>query len=147
MCIRYPSYDITMTGHSLGGAIASLAALDAIKPGGYLSNLRHPSQINLYTMGAPRVGNRVVASIVNDAGFGQVYRVVNYSDPVPHLVSFVLDVNLFSSHLRLWDIDIIEKRFSWIDLGPHGIAMTISTEVKIDIVQIDYHPWLPLKRI
>lgn len=44
-------YRLTFTGHSLGGALASLAALRVV-----LENLKASKQIKLYTFGQPRVG-------------------------------------------------------------------------------------------
>jgi predicted lipase len=49
---RYQGFTVTFTGHSLGGALASLAALRTV-----LERLRDSSQIKLYTFGQPRVGN------------------------------------------------------------------------------------------
>lgn len=46
---KYPQGEILITGHSLGGAIAALTAVDVTKLG-YKVN-------NFYTYGAPRVGN------------------------------------------------------------------------------------------
>lgn len=50
---QYPDYSLTITGHSLGGAIATIAALDL-----QYNITQHTGQaIALYTFGAPRVGN------------------------------------------------------------------------------------------
>jgi predicted lipase len=43
---------VTFTGHSLGGALASLSALRTA-----LEKLRPSNMIKLYTFGQPRVGN------------------------------------------------------------------------------------------
>jgi hypothetical protein len=45
-------YDLIFTGHSLGGALASLAAAQTRVEG-----LRRSEQITLYTFGQPRIGN------------------------------------------------------------------------------------------
>lgn len=45
-------YNVTFTGHSLGGAAASLASIATV-----LRKHRNSSQVNLYTLGQPRVGN------------------------------------------------------------------------------------------
>lgn len=71
-----PSYAIVATGHSLGGAIATLAAAYLRKIGGY--------KVDLYTYGAPRVGNEAFASFVT-AQPGAEYRVTHADDPVPRL--------------------------------------------------------------
>ncbi len=66
---RLAGRTVTFTGHSLGGALATIAAA------------RHERTRAVYTFGSPRVG---------DSAFGEhlrapVYRVVNNTDLVPHL--------------------------------------------------------------
>ena len=46
----YPEYEVIFTGHSLGGAVANLAAFD-------FANARHYRSFRLYTFGQPRVGD------------------------------------------------------------------------------------------
>lgn len=62
---------IIMTGHSLGGALATLAAA------------RVRSSL-LYSFGAPRIGNRAFAFALDREG-ERLHRYVNYRDPVPSL--------------------------------------------------------------
>lgn len=62
---------IFITGHSLGGALATLCT--AHLSGGGLSAC--------YIFGAPRVGNKRFSSSLRTP----VYRVVNHGDPVPHV--------------------------------------------------------------
>lgn len=74
------SGSLTVTGHSLGGAIATLAALDLVHNGYTVEHL--------YTFGAPRVGNpqfATFAEYVSNSTLMDVYRVVHYADVVPHL--------------------------------------------------------------
>jgi len=70
---------LSIVGHSLGGAVALLAAWD----------LSPMSQIGrVYTYGQPRVGNAAFAAAVDArlASYGVAhYRVVDYKDAVPHL--------------------------------------------------------------
>lgn len=62
-------------GHSLGGAVASLAADWVAR------NLKHPTQ--LYTFGAPRVGTDwFVKSTTSAVGSLNIYRVYHKTDPV-----------------------------------------------------------------
>ncbi len=86
---KYYSAKLLITGHSLGGAIATLSALDAMdmlgKPIDYF-----------YTFGSPRVGNDAFADYINqklqlskNAFLGlNTYkaRITHYRDPVPHLL-------------------------------------------------------------
>lgn len=67
---------ICFTGHSLGGALATLASLD------FRSMLSDEVEVVNYTFGAPRVGNPSIAFDYN----GQIpnsFRLVNEGDPVP----------------------------------------------------------------
>ncbi|RYN16370.1 hypothetical protein AA0112_g12532 [Alternaria arborescens] len=73
---QYPSYKIVATGHSLGGALASLAA-------GYLRSTG--VTVDLYTYGAPKIGLAGVSNYITATGKGETYRVTHKNDPVPKL--------------------------------------------------------------
>ncbi|KAK7197888.1 lipase [Novymonas esmeraldas] len=79
-----PGYQVLVTGHSLGGAMAMLAAVDLQEQ---FNKMWAPQQpVVLYTFGAPRVGNPAFAKWA--AGLlakGPHYRVTHARDPVPHL--------------------------------------------------------------
>lgn len=71
---KYPGVAIYITGHSLGGALASVAATELLATFG---------QVDLvYTTGQPRVGNSYYAQHVTN-NF-QFFRLVHYADLVPH---------------------------------------------------------------
>lgn len=68
----------SVTGHSLGGAIAVHAALDLVS-----INLKVDT---LYTYGAPRVGDKKFAEwFVDFSKIKSIYRITHARDPVPHL--------------------------------------------------------------
>ncbi|WP_372661572.1 lipase family protein [Cohnella sp.] len=69
--------DLIITGHSLGGALAALCAVDVAGN----SEFSNP---NLYTYGAPRVGDPIFAKVFSNT-VGQSYRVNNRFDVVPQL--------------------------------------------------------------
>ncbi|KAK9476064.1 Alpha/Beta hydrolase protein [Lipomyces japonicus] len=72
----YPDYEVVITGHSLGGAIAILFGVDAVLKG------YHPKVV---TYGQPRVGNSEFASWVDDRFFDwpeKLLRVTHRNDPV-----------------------------------------------------------------
>ena len=78
---KHPSASILVTGHSLGGALATLAALH-LK--GKLSNFKNA--FHFYTFGSPRVGNFFFSNHLNTVFSNGAYsRVTHYDDPVPHL--------------------------------------------------------------
>ena len=65
-----------MVGHSLGGAIATLAAADLKKRG---------TPADLYTYGAPRIGGTATSNFITNQGLGSISRVTHLNDPVPRL--------------------------------------------------------------
>jgi hypothetical protein len=67
-----------VVGHSLGGAVATLAAA-YLRAGGI------PTE--LYTYGAPRVGNEEFANFVSRQAGGH-YRITHGADPVPKVPPF-----------------------------------------------------------
>mmetsp|Transcript_19692 Transcript_19692/g.33758 ORF Transcript_19692/g.33758 Transcript_19692/m.33758 type:complete len:703 (-) Transcript_19692:709-2817(-) len=75
---QYPSFKLYVTGHSRGGAKATLCALHLALAG--ISG----EQIYLYTFGSPRVGNQAFAREVNSR-LVYNFRVVNNYDLVPAL--------------------------------------------------------------
>ncbi|CAM1507920.1 Fc.00g047680.m01.CDS01 [Cosmosporella sp. VM-42] len=74
-----PSFKIISTGHSLGGAVATLAAAYLRKDG---------NAVDLFTYGSPRVGNNVFANFVTNQA-GAEFRVTHGDDPVPRLPPIV----------------------------------------------------------
>lgn len=71
------STNIVVVGHSLGGALATLCAHD-------LAGLGSPPT-EVFTFGAPRVGNRTFARDLNAKLRDNFFRIVNQRDPVPHV--------------------------------------------------------------
>ncbi|GMR39301.1 hypothetical protein PMAYCL1PPCAC_09496, partial [Pristionchus mayeri] len=78
LVMTYNGYDMWITGHSLGGALASLASAHIVSLDWYNSN-----KIFLYTFGQPRVGDQKYAN-VHDSFVPSEYRVVHDRDIVAH---------------------------------------------------------------
>ncbi|KAK5315595.1 hypothetical protein LTR70_006679 [Exophiala xenobiotica] len=78
---NHPDYSIIFTGHSLGGAIATIAAAD-LRQQGY--------NVALYTYGSPMVGNPAFANFVTGQNGGN-YRVTHAADAVPKLPGYLLN--------------------------------------------------------
>lgn len=74
-----PSYKFVVTGHSLGGAVAHLAAA-------YLR--REGYNCDLYTYGSPRVGNKSFATFLSNQQ-GSEFRITHEDDPIPRLPPIV----------------------------------------------------------
>ncbi|PZO19387.1 MAG: hypothetical protein DCF25_08725 [Leptolyngbya foveolarum] len=66
-----------ITGHSLGGALATIAAA-ALSDNGV-------DVAGVYTFGQPRVGDRLFVRQLNEHVNGRVFRFVNNNDIVPHV--------------------------------------------------------------
>lgn len=76
---RFPSYRVVVTGHSLGGALATLTAAAIART----DNVQ-PSDIRLVTFGQPRVGNEYFSSYLANK-LPAIFRYTHLRDPVPHL--------------------------------------------------------------
>ncbi|PFH46768.1 hypothetical protein AMATHDRAFT_77517 [Amanita thiersii Skay4041] len=75
----HPDYAIATVGHSLGGSLATLAAVTL--------KLKLPgSKVRTYSYGAPRTGNKEFAEFVNRHFGGNSFRVVHTSDGVPTII-------------------------------------------------------------
>lgn len=106
----YPSYQIVFTGHSFGGALATLGA--ALEGG-------NPSRpIDLYTFGCPQLGNHDFAEFVTAVTAGSGYRVTHSDDPVPRVFSTQPWIN------KTWQYSTTSPEF-WITTG-NGVPVTAS---------------------
>jgi predicted lipase len=73
----YPEYDLVVVGHSLGGASATMFAMQL-----YASY--NITKTKLATFGCPRVGNGTFRSLFQESQVRH-WRVTHGDDPVPHL--------------------------------------------------------------
>jgi hypothetical protein len=77
---KWPNHEIVFTGHSLGGALATLAAVD------FQDHYGYGNRISLYTFGAPRIGNQNLAKFLNSLPFAsRIYRIQQRGDPFVQL--------------------------------------------------------------
>ncbi|KAM0433965.1 hypothetical protein ACHAPT_003909 [Fusarium lateritium] len=74
-----PSFKVIATGHSLGGAVATLGGADLRSKG---------TPVDIYTFGAPRLGNAELSAFISNQAGGE-YRVTHGRDPVPRLPPIV----------------------------------------------------------
>lgn len=77
-----------ITGHSLGGALALFA--------GWLFSRKMINVHQIYTFGAPMIGNRAAVDAFNREFKGKIFRYVNQPDPVPRLPMYSLLANEFT---------------------------------------------------
>jgi hypothetical protein len=76
---------VWITGHSLGGALAQLAA--------WLCDRRGIPVHQVYTFGAPMIGNDAAAKAFDKAFPNMIFRYVDTSDPIPKLPTVSLAAN------------------------------------------------------
>jgi hypothetical protein len=94
-----------VTGHSLGGALALLGA--------WLFKRKFVNVHQVYTFGAPMVGNKAVADAYDREFPGKIFRYVNTPDPVPLLPMVSLVSNEFTHCNKL------------VSLGPEAEAANL----------------------
>ncbi|KAJ5716654.1 Lipase class 3 [Penicillium malachiteum] len=75
----YPDYQLVITGHSLGAALAAISATD-LRNSGYT--------LDLYTYGQPRVGNLALADYMTEQG--SLWRTTHTDDIVPRVPPEIL---------------------------------------------------------
>jgi pimeloyl-ACP methyl ester carboxylesterase len=129
----YPTYSIVATGHSLGGAMATLAAADLqelLYRGGFNAT---PQPLTLYTFASPRVGNAAFAQWVTDLlSDGASYRITHARDPVvrlpfrswdyAHLPHEVFYKNLLNSS-RVMCVDTVTSQDKKCSAGQLSVVM------------------------
>lgn len=76
---KYPTYRVIVAGHSLGGAVASIASAQLV-----FNGITDKEKTTLYTFGMPRPGDRKYAKI-HDTVVTKSWRVVHYNDSVAGL--------------------------------------------------------------
>lgn len=92
---QFPSYPVRVTGHSLGGAISSLCALDL--------NINVGVQnVQVLNFGSPRVGDSDFAVYFNNV-IGSIMRMTHQDDIVPHLPPY--DFNFEHVPTEVWEND------------------------------------------
>jgi len=89
---KYNATQITFTGHSLGGAIATIAAMD------YYVSTRTVSRV--ITFGCPRVGNYYFAHYFEKVFGTNSLRFVNHFDFIPHLP--LEDMGYYHTSVEHW---------------------------------------------
>ncbi len=110
---QYPSTNVTFTGHSLGGAIASIASSDQW-PG---------HQVRAISVGAPQVGDETYSKWYTSSGFKQD-RIIQKSDPIT-----IGNLKYVHADDSAWVIGDSDK---WIDFKSHGIANYINASESVN---------------
>ncbi len=91
---KYPTYQVVVTGHSLGAALATLTSIDLIHSG--ISNVR------MFNYGSPRVGNTAFANYYQTI-VGDRNRVTHHKVSLNFVLfcAFLCEPNALSSYFLL----------------------------------------------
>lgn len=84
---------ISITGHSLGSALAILSAYDIAETGIHIAHNNQPRHISVFSFSGPRVGNLRFKERLEGLGV-KVLRVVNVHDMVPKAPGLVFNEHL-----------------------------------------------------
>ena len=111
---EHPGYQFIGTGHSLGGAVASLVLYDAMDKGYIVSRLNEPV---LITFGQPRTGNK---DFVNDFNvrIKNVIRVVRDGDIVTSIPFSLIN----NSYTHLGGLILVNKEMTLMNYCPKDIG-------------------------
>jgi triacylglycerol lipase len=90
---------IWITGHSLGGALAVLAA--------WLFRRKFVNVHQVYTFGGPMIGNDVAVKAIDKDFQDKIFRYVNGLDPVPKLPTFSLMANEYGHCLKEMELGAV----------------------------------------
>ncbi|CBX90406.1 hypothetical protein LEMA_P065320.1 [Plenodomus lingam JN3] len=121
---KYPNYKLVLVGHSLGGAVATLAGLD-FKARGWNPHVT--------TFGEPRLGNKALNRYINERfniskhhGANTLHRVTHAGDPVPLLPLAEWGYAMHSEEVFIAEgslpASIADIRYCEGDEDPHCIA-------------------------
>jgi len=92
---------ITLTGHSLGAALATLSAYD-VKEMVNMQSMSIPTPVTVFAFASPRVGNATFAQRMEEIGVN-VLRIVNKHDVVPNVPGLFLNEKMgWVSKLLSW---------------------------------------------
>lgn len=138
MLEKYPGYQLTLVGHSLGGAIAALASLE------FQSRGWDPK---ITTFGEPRIGNQGLMEYIDRAFSGEgssnitrrYRRVTHIDDPVPLLPLTEWGYQMHAGEIFIskpdLSPDVKDLRFCEGDRDPRCIAGAESVQQGLTLPQ------------
>jgi len=116
----HPGFSIATTGHSLGGALSSMAAV-ALK-----HNFPN-TEIRMYSYGAPRTGNKIYADHVNETFGVNAHRVVHTDDGVPTMIPISLGYHHHG--IEYWQNPDPPSEETTIECSPDGEDPSCSASI------------------
>ncbi|KAJ4954281.1 hypothetical protein NE237_011064 [Protea cynaroides] len=113
---------LTITGHSLGAALATLTGHDIT------TTFNHAPLVTVISFGAPRVGNRSFRRHVEKSG-SKILRIVNSQDPVTKVPGFVIDEE--EDEVSSRNAIQVAGLPSWIALQTQWVYADVGTELRV----------------
>ncbi|KAM7276045.1 hypothetical protein ACFE04_017911 [Oxalis oulophora] len=115
---------LTITGHSLGAALATLAAYDIHE------TFKHAPLVTVISFGGPRVGNKSFRSHLEKSGT-RILRIVNSDDLITKVPGFVIDNNDVADvqgvHVQSW----LRKQFEDTQLSYADVGQELRLSSKV----------------
>ncbi|KAE9550776.1 hypothetical protein FO519_006007 [Halicephalobus sp. NKZ332] len=118
----HPNSQLWVFGHSLGGALSTLAANAAVRSG-----IIAKDRVIVSTMGEPRTGDYTFASEVTE-NLPQAYRIVHYKDIVPKMALKVAlsQTNAYHNNFEVWyNNDMSGPNFAVNDRADDGSGSNV----------------------
>ena len=103
-----------ITGHSLGGALALLAA--------WLFLRKFVAVHQIYTFGGPMIGNPAAVAAFDREFRGKIYRFVDTRDPVPQLPTVSLVAADYSHCQKAMDLGVREPGSFWKSVAANVVG-------------------------
>ncbi|KAF1945087.1 alpha/beta-hydrolase [Clathrospora elynae] len=125
----FPTYKISVTGHSLGAAIATLAAA-GLRNVGYT--------VALYNFGSPRIGGSNINAYISNQPGGN-YRVTHWNDPVPRLPLLTMGYVHISPEYYINKPNRQDVQTG--DIRTYKGAMNLKGNMAWVVVDIEAHRW------
>ncbi|KAI9146253.1 Alpha/Beta hydrolase protein [Paraphysoderma sedebokerense] len=129
-------YSVNFVGHSLGGALASLAVVDSFYMLRSISGFNPSRQLKVTTVNGPRVGNDAFSQLLDSLGVDK-FRIINENDLVPQLPPQWIGYKHFSGEIYTFgetafrcegpeDPQCSNSRVPFLDVNRHTMAFNIS---------------------
>ncbi|KAL8253932.1 hypothetical protein R6Q59_032153 [Mikania micrantha] len=125
---------VTITGHSLGAALATLTAYDIT------STIKHSPMVTVVSFGGPRVGNRNFRSQLESSGT-QVLRIVNSTDVITKVPGLLVNgsnnVTKRGVGLQGWLQKKIDET-DWLRYADVGKELRLSSDASPYLTKSDF---------
>ncbi|KAF8142351.1 alpha/beta-hydrolase [Mycena galopus ATCC 62051] len=128
----HPGYQLVSTGHSLGGALSSLAGISLQQnfPG---------NAVRMYTYGQPRTFNPTGANFINTEFGSRAFRAVHTTDGVPTIIP---QIDGYQHHgVEFWNFLDPSSAITTKSCAPSGEDITCSDSIPsegIDAAHLTY---------